>query len=197
MWSHLIEQLGPHLPTVLISGFFGVGVAGVYNLVYRIIARPAYVFGTAAQVMIMSEASKRLRARNELMPVFRTATRRLGALALAIFIPAAILGPIILPHILGPGWQDSGRFLLAIIPAVCVDFIVVPVIPLLGLVERAWSQLAISGSRLLLVALAIVGSATIGAGPTMMLVLVSAAVVAVDAAAFVSSRRAISMEQAS
>lgn len=175
IWSHLLEQLGGHLPTALVSGGFGADIAGQFNLIQRIIARPVAIIGSSASVVLMSESSRALRIGEPIRPVIVACLRRLVLLAIVIFIPIAAVGPWAVPMILGDGWAASGMFLLALLPGVVSDFIVVPVFPILGLVERLWTQLAGSIIRIGLFTSAIMGCVEAGLSPTTMMLTVSIA----------------------
>lgn len=190
VWSNLLEQLGPHLPTTLIAGFFGADIAGTYNLIQRLVARPAAVIGSSAGVMIVSEASRRLRQGAEIVSLVDVGMRRLIKVGVVLFIPMAIAGPSALPAILGPQWMGAGWYLLAILPGAAFDFVVVPLVPMLALVERVWVQLVLSGLRIGLGALTIAVSAGLGLDPITMLALLSAAMVVIDVAGFIACRSA-------
>ncbi len=179
LWSHLMEQVSLHLPTALVSAGFGSDVAGRFNLVQRIVARPLAIIGTSVSVVLISDAGRRIRARLDLRPVLRSAIRRLASLAAVLFLPMSVIGPQLLPWLLGSEWTDAGRYLVALIPGVAADFIATPVFPILGLVERPWTQVFGSVLRLAAIAIAILGSAAAGLAPVVMLWLFSSAMVLV------------------
>ena len=191
LWSHILEELGPHLPITLISGFFGAELAGVYNMIQRVVARPAAVIGSSVHVMVASEASKRLRSGVDLIPLLDISLKRLAKVAVLLFVPLAVLGPVVLPVVLGPQWEDTGILLLAILPGAAVDFVAIPLIPVLILVERVFTQLALSVARLAIVVLAISASALVGFGPATMLLALSLAIVAIDVISVLIYRRAL------
>jgi O-antigen/teichoic acid export membrane protein len=190
VWSNLLEQLGPHLPTTLISGFFSAEIAGTFNLMQRLVARPAAVIGSSAGVIVVTEASKRLRNGVKLLPLVDIGIRRLVKIGAIVFIPMAILGPFVLPAVLGPQWPDSSWYLLAILPGAAVDFVVIPLIPVLAILERAWAQLTLNGLRIALGTIAIAASASLGLHPVTMLAALSIAIVSTDAAALTVCRSA-------
>ena len=191
LWSYIMEQLGPHIAVPLISGFFGADLAGVYNIIHRVVARPAAIIGTSVHVMVSSEASKRLRSGIDLLPLVDISMSRLIRVALILFGPLAILGPFVLPPVLGPQWEHTGVLLLAILPGAAVDFVVIPLIPILILVERVFTQLALSVARIVIVVLAISASALLGFSPTTMLLTLSLAIVAIDVVSVLIYRRAL------
>jgi O-antigen/teichoic acid export membrane protein len=172
-----MEQVSLHLPTTLVSAGFGADVAGRFNLVQRIVARPLAIIGTSVSVVLISDAGRRLRARLDLRPVLMSAIRRLASLAAVLFLPMAMIGPQLLPWLLGTEWTDAGRYLLALIPGVAADFIATPVFPILGLVERPWTQVFGSALRLAAIAIAILGSAAAGLAPVVMMWMFSIAMV--------------------
>jgi O-antigen/teichoic acid export membrane protein len=181
IWSHLCAQLGPHLPTTLVSGCFGADIAGQFNLIQRIIARPVAIIGSSASIVLITEASRVLRAGGTIRPTISACLRRLAALALVTFVPMALIGPWALPMLLGDDWSSSGIYLLALLPGVIADFIVVPIFPVLGLVERLWTQLAGSILRIGLVACAIMGTAALDSSASTMMLAVSIASIIVGA----------------
>jgi O-antigen/teichoic acid export membrane protein len=185
LWSHLLEQLGSHLPTTLVSGSFGADIAGQFNLIQRIVARPIAIIGSSAATMLTTEASRALRSGEVIRPVITACVRRLGTLAIALFLPIAAIGPWALPTLLGDEWASSGVFLLALLPGVVADFIVLPIFPVLGLVERLWVQLAGSLLRIGFATCAIMGTAELDKSATTMMLAVSTAAILVGAIQFV------------
>lgn len=175
VWSNLIEQAGANLPTTLVAGGFGTAVAGRFNLVHRIVARPASIIGSSTALALMTECGEALRAGRRIRPVMVSVVRRLTLLGLLAFGTAAVLGPWIVPVVLGPDWSDAGRYLLAILPGVFAEFVVLPVLPVLGLLERAWTQLACNTLRLGSIAAVVLGGGALGFGPIATLLAASAA----------------------
>lgn len=180
MWSYLIEQLGPHLPIALIAASFSAEVAGVYSIISRIVARPMAVIGSSIAVVFQHDVSLARRQRQPLRPVLAGGLRRLGLAAAIIFLPVAAIGPWMLPRLLGPDWVDPGLALLAVLPGVVADFIAVPVLPLLGIMERVGTQLVGGVARLVLVAGAIAGLAMASLSPIAMMSTVAVLIVSVD-----------------
>lgn len=191
VWSHILEQLGPHLPTTLISGFYGTEIAGVYNIIQRVVARPAAIIGSSVHVMVISEASRRIRSGEDVLPLFNVSIKRLIRVSLVLFLPLAIVGPLVVPGILGPQWARAGLVLLAILPGSAVDFVVVPLVPLLTLAERALTQFGLSVARIAATIVAIAGSSVLGLGSITMLLALSIAIIAIDAASLAACRRAV------
>lgn len=180
LWSFLIEQLGPHLPTALIAAAFSAEIAGVYSIISRIVARPMAVIGSSIAVVVQHEASANKRARRPLRPVLMSGLRRLAIAAVLIFVPVAALGPWVLTRVLGPGWFDPGPALLAVLPGVIADFIAIPLLPVLGIVERVGTQLAGGLVRLSLVTGTIMTLGLTDSSPIVMMLVVSGVVLAID-----------------
>lgn len=189
MWAHLLDQLGPHLPTALIAAAYSAEVAGLYSLVARIVARPLAVIGTSVAVVVQHEASLDRRARRTLRPLLVTALRRLAIAAMVVFIPIAAIGPWLLPGVLGEEWKATGTVLLAILPGVVADFITIPLLPVLGVIERLGTQLLGGIARLVLTA-AIVGALGLAeASPIAMMAALGGVVVAMDVMLLVAAWR--------
>lgn len=180
MWSFLIEQLGPHLPTALIAGAFSAEVAGVYSIISRIIGRPMAVIGSSIAVVFQHETSVARRQRRPLRPPMAAGLKRLGLAAVVIFVPVTFVGPWALPRMLGPDWIDPGVALLAVLPGVAADFVAVPVLPILGVMERVGTQLAGAIARLALVGGVIAGLGLADASPIVMMFVVAMMIMGVD-----------------
>ena len=195
VWSHILEQLGPHLPTTLISGFYGTETAGVYNIIQRIVARPAAIIGSSVHVMVISEASRRIRSGEDVLPLLDVSIKRLIRVSLVLFLPLALVGPVALPGILGPQWAHAGLVLLAILPGSAVDFVVVPLVPLLTLVERALTQFGLSVARIAAMIVAIAACSVLGFGSITMLFVLSIAMIATDAISLAVCRRAVNLRR--
>ncbi len=191
LWSHLMEQIAVLLPTPLISAGFGAEIAGRVNLLLRIVVRPLAIIGTSMSVVLVAESARRLRERLDPSPVLAAATGRLAVLAAILFVPMAVLGPMMLAAILGPAWRDAGPFLIAMIPGVAADFVAIPVVPILGLLERLWTQTLVGGLRIALMTLAILCAAAVGCTPVSMLWILSGAMVLVGATTILLCRRGV------
>ena len=109
-----------------------------------------------------------------------TGLRRLGLFAVIIFLPLAAIGPWVLPRLLGPEWIDPGLALLVVLPGVAADFVALPILPVLGIIERVGTQLAGAIVRLALVAGTITGLGLAGVAPIVMMGTVAAVILGVN-----------------
>ena len=96
-----------------------------------------------------------------------------------------------IPGILGPQWAHAGLVLLAILPGSAVDFVVVPLVPLLTLAERALTQFGLSVARIAATIVAIAGSSVLGLGSITMLLALSLAIIAIDTVSLAACRRVV------
>ena len=190
LWGHLLDQTMNHLPTVTLATAYSVEVAGVFVVVHRIVIQPAAILGSAVSVALLSEAAARARARGSFRPVLDAALVRLLATTAAIFVPLAIAGPWLLPIAVGPELESSGLVLLAILPAAAADLVAMPVLPLLGLLERLATQTTGSLCRAAIIVGTLTAGAVAGLGPIAAIAVMAVSTVMLDAVLVQATRHA-------
>ena len=189
-WGHLMDQAMNHLPMLVLAAAYSMELAGVFVVVHRLVVQPVAILGGAVSVTLVATVrgvSGRARSTAETLD---RAILRLVAIAAMVFIPLAAIGPLALPAILGNRFNDSGSMLLAILPWIASDFVVLPLLPLLGFLERLGTQALGSLTRVLVIVLVLSVSAAAGAGSTLALLLLSISIATIDIGLLALTRNA-------
>ena len=158
--SGLLDVFGLALPVPLISQEYGVAAAGTFLLVQRLTAVPASLVGASVGDIFHSRMAEAMAAHPDTAKgTLDRAALRLLKFGAAVFLPAAFIGPFVVPPLLGPQWKDSGLLLAAVIPWSLASLIVTPLSRVLAISERKELKLIYDCTALvLLVALIMIGS---------------------------------------
>jgi O-antigen/teichoic acid export membrane protein len=115
--SGLIDTLGSNLPTPLISSFFGIEQAGIFLLVTRISAAPVALVGASIGDVFHSRVAEAyLHNRAAVHSTFWKTGSTLFMISLAIYLPFALLAPLLVVPVLGPQWTEVGMLILIFAP---------------------------------------------------------------------------------
>jgi len=150
MPSSLLDAVAGSLPLPLIAASFGPAAAGSYALITRLASVPGALIAASLADVFQSHLARDLftdgnSARRQ---VIKTA-RMLLLVALAIFVPAALLGPTLIPLIFGSGWREAGIFLAILAPNLAVALVVSPLSRAIVVANRQELKLIIDCALLL------------------------------------------------
>ena len=144
------------LTVALIASLAGAGAAGVWAVSLRLLKAPATLAGSAvAQVLyprLGAEGGPTAQARSDV----RRWMALLGVLGAGLAVALALVGPGLMPWLLGPGWEDAGPLASALAVYLGLHFVASP----LAVVTMAWKAQAwalkasVLGQALFLLALA-------------------------------------------
>lgn len=157
----LIDALASLLIAPLLSARFGSHAAGEYFLVSLILTAPSALVGTAVADVVHARGARLHIEDPGSLPAF---TRKIawGLLlgGCAIYLPAALLAPRLLPVILGAKWPLAPSIVQAFTPFVIVAFVANPCSRLLTAVNKPQLKVWSDGLRLLGVPLLLRGCAS-------------------------------------
>jgi len=155
-FSGLINSAGLQIPAILLAFFYGPQVAGWFALAQRMLGVPMNLVGQAISQVYMSTGSRLVRydVRALRSLFFKTITRLLliGSVTLGVL---AIGGPWLFVRVLGANWENTGRYLQVLCPAILAQFVVVPLSQTVNILEHQDWQLRWDIFRLALVFLSI------------------------------------------
>jgi O-antigen/teichoic acid export membrane protein len=132
--SSVLDAFAQNLAVPALASVFGLGVAGQYALVNRLALAPASLIGTSAADVFhweMRAATGADRRRS----LWRYAGRLL-LIAIAIYLPIALLAPWLTVPVFGEAWADAGMMLTLLAPAYVAMFVVSPLSRALLLANR-------------------------------------------------------------
>jgi O-antigen/teichoic acid export membrane protein len=149
-WSGLLNVGSLQLPSILFAAGFGAAAAGLYALSYKMLVLPTMLVAQAVGQVFLSRAAAlaaepaRLRALSE-----RTALA-LFAGGLPAFCAVAIAGPRLFALVMGPQWEQAGRYAQVLAPWFALWLVSNPLSGLLNVREWQGSALAFTAVEFLL-----------------------------------------------
>jgi lipopolysaccharide exporter len=188
-FSGLLNVGSLQLPSILFAAGFGAAAAGLYALSYKMLVLPTMLVAQAVGQVFLSRAAAlagepaRLRALSE-----RTALA-LFAGGLPAFCAVAIAGPRLFAIVMGPQWEQAGRYAQVLAPWFALWLVSNPLSGLLNIREWQGSALAFTAVEFLLR----LGSLLIGmhrGSPILAVALLSVSGIAIAAASIARFMRA-------
>jgi O-antigen/teichoic acid export membrane protein len=179
--SGLLNVGSLQLPSILFAAGFGAAAAGLYAMSYKILVLPTMLVAQAVGQVFLSRAAAvaaepaRLRALAE-----RTALA-LFAGGLPAFCALALAGPPLLSAVMGPRWEQAGRYAQILAPWFALWLVSNPLSGLLNVREWQGSALAFTAAEFALR----LGALLVGMhrnSPTLAVTLLSASGVVIAAA---------------
>lgn len=127
MPSVLFNNAAFNLPVILIERFFSAALAAQYGIVLRFCFAPVTMFGTTVGNVYHSELAHAARNQDKTL-VFRFAKvkKYLFSVGVVIGLVIFLLFPPLIHFLLGPGWQDAGRFARILAPLFSIMVLVGP-----------------------------------------------------------------------
>lgn len=152
MPSALLNVVGSQLPLLLVASRYGSDPAGNLSQAMRFGAVPAVLIGAAVSSVVMAEIANHVRQgdRDNRRRYLRV-TRALLPVSLLWGGLLTFAAPVVLPRLLGPGWDSSGAFSAALALSVASGLLASPLSVVFFIYERSLLNIAIDLSRILLV----------------------------------------------
>lgn len=108
--STLLNALGAQIPLIFVAAHFGLAVGGQLGMAERIVGLPVTVIGYAVSQVLQAEVAKLLRERKpELKKIYLRFSLGLGGIALVAGLSLGLLGPWLIPFVLGSEWATAGQ----------------------------------------------------------------------------------------
>ncbi|MDT0183368.1 oligosaccharide flippase family protein [Microbacterium sp. ARD31] len=147
--SGLINALGIYVPVIMLTTLFSVSDAGTFGLAQQLLAVPLALVGQAIAQVYLGELSRRTRANaSDLLPLFRSVSRRLTLIATLLLLVLLTLTPTAFSLVLGDEWRTSGYMAQALGISVSAQFVASPLSQTLIVTEQSVVQLAWDVARL-------------------------------------------------
>jgi lipopolysaccharide exporter len=132
----MLNSLSQSIPTLMLSGFFGTSVVGLYGMAYRVLVYPSsFITASIRQVLLQRAAETRAHGGSNL-PMFRTTTLWLAALVALPTIAVVAVGPWLFSTVLGAEWREAGDYARWLVPWIACGVINVPASAVLQVLQR-------------------------------------------------------------
>ena len=114
--ANLLTSISTNIPVLILSRFFGPGVAGLYALTYRVLRGPVSVLGQAVAQAFFAKAAALHRNRGQLSVLTERTTMALFTIGLPLFAFLTVDGPHVFARVFGERWRDSGAYAQLLAP---------------------------------------------------------------------------------
>lgn len=136
--SALLNSLGLQLPLIFVTMWFGVENGGQLGMAERVVAIPITVIGTAVAQVIDARVSEVMRTGDhDLFRIYLGLSGALGAVGVIVGVGFGILGPLVVPYILGAEWRLAGSAVQALAITSAIRVVATPLSKFLLLMQRA------------------------------------------------------------
>jgi O-antigen/teichoic acid export membrane protein len=134
-WSAVLNTISLQAPTILLSSFFGIAVAGLFALGQQVLMMPVSLISKSASQVFYTEAVDASRS-NRLNYEVRSLVIRLSRLAVPFSLTIALVSPEIFAVFFGESWRESGVYCQWQALWLFMTFLTVPLSPLVAVLER-------------------------------------------------------------
>jgi O-antigen/teichoic acid export membrane protein len=97
------------MPLIMLTVFFGAGVAGFYSLAQRIMAAPLSLVANAIGDVYRQQAATQYANNGECLDVFIGSLKRLVIFAFLPMLPVLFFGPWLFAFVFGDAWRAAGE----------------------------------------------------------------------------------------
>jgi O-antigen/teichoic acid export membrane protein len=149
-WSQLLLALALQLPTILLTSFFGVKVAGLFGLAHVIVNMPMSLIGSSVAQVYYVEIAQYGKSRPD--KILRISVSIIKKMFFIGIIPTGIImlaAPRMFSFIFGDAWYDAGIYARLLSPLILSRFISTPIMHCLNVMEKQLFQLLLNSTRVL------------------------------------------------
>ncbi|MBL7110726.1 MAG: oligosaccharide flippase family protein [Bacteroidales bacterium] len=126
MLQGVMNNFSSAIPVFVFNSYFTASIAGFYTIGYSLLYRPLSLV-TIAFYQVLSQRIIEMNNREErIYPDIRKFLFRLLQLVVIPFILVAIFAPVIFRVVLGPEWEEAGRYTQIIVPWLFVTSLTMP-----------------------------------------------------------------------
>jgi len=126
MLQGVMNNFSTALPIFVFNSYFTTTIAGFYTVGYALLYRPLSLLATAF-FQVLSQRIIDMNNRHEkIYPDIRKFLFRLLLILVVPFILGAIFAPVIFRVVLGPEWEEAGRYTQIIVPWLFVTSLTMP-----------------------------------------------------------------------
>ena len=124
--SALIDAAAIGLPVPILASCYGLAAAGKFALIQRIMLLPAALITSSVGDVFHAHASRLADQRGHVGQFLAATAARLSLFALVVYVPIALIAPLVAARVLGPEWAGAGTMMAALTPLCIAQTIVSP-----------------------------------------------------------------------
>ncbi len=137
MWNWVLSATSHSLPVLLLGGFFGAAVAGMFVYARNIILMPKNLISTSVAQVFYPQGAREWEQGGALG---RSIRRSVKLLVLTTSFPAvllALLGPVLFAVVFGDRWREAGVYAQILSPWMFMEIVATPIALVLLITRRA------------------------------------------------------------
>jgi O-antigen/teichoic acid export membrane protein len=125
--SALVDAAAIALPVPMLATYYGLGAAGKFALVQRLMLLPAALIISSVGDVFHAHAANIAGQQHGAVGRFLASTAaRLLLFAVAVYVPIAVVAPFVAGWVLGAQWADAGPLITALAPLCIAQTVVSP-----------------------------------------------------------------------
>jgi O-antigen/teichoic acid export membrane protein len=124
--SVLVNVLANQLPILTLGKFFGLGVLGLYSLMYKVLMIPINLLSNTISDVFKQKATKDYNRLGNCMDIFISTFKKLILIGIIPFSLLGVFAPDIFSFIFGEKWKIAGEFAQIMTPMLFLKFVINP-----------------------------------------------------------------------
>ena len=116
MLQGVLNNLSSAIPVFVFNSYFSTATAGFYTMGYTLLQRPLNLINSAFFQVLSQRIIEKNNRDEKIYPDIRKFLYRLLQMLVIPFILAAIFAPVVFRIVLGPEWEEAGKYTQIIVP---------------------------------------------------------------------------------
>jgi O-antigen/teichoic acid export membrane protein len=182
----VVQQFVP----VILTAMFSPAIAGIYAFSTRVVRVPAFVISTSVLTVLRKHAPDRLVEEGGLWKLFKTTVTTLSIIAIGPFIVLMFFARSVFGFVFGAQWVEAGSVVQILTPGMLLEFVAMPLAVIFIVTRTQRYSFALQMMNMTLLATALVLGRYVWHDFIMTCVVVSVAMVCVNALTIALASRA-------
>lgn len=123
-WGDELKNIG--VTSTILYAFSDIFL-GFYSMTVRILRAPLSVIGNSFTQVFYQKAAEMHANQQNYVPLIKSTVKKLGLIALPIFVVIAIAGPWLFEFVLGEKWREAGVYAQYLTPWLFAGFVISPI----------------------------------------------------------------------
>lgn len=142
-WTGFIGTATLQAPTLLLAGFFGPIVAGLYSLARRVLSIPVHLVSASVGEIFFQRAASTTANGENISDIVENICCKLITVGLLPLYVIAIIAPDVFGVVFGQRWLQAGSYATILAPCLFTEFVFAPLAVLFFVFERQGADLSI------------------------------------------------------
>ncbi|KAA0918898.1 lipopolysaccharide biosynthesis protein [Dietzia sp. ANT_WB102] len=125
-----------HITNILVGSIFSTVTLGFFSLAQRALGLPTMLVVQAISQVFLREATRRRHSSEPLTPLFDQFAKRLGLLAVPLFVALFFISPSLFGFVFGSEWRVAGEYCQLLVPLFAARFVANGLATVTAVLER-------------------------------------------------------------